>query len=421
VSDKTVNNIGNKISNKPWFKYPKFTWQKKHAVVIGGGIAGCQSAWHLLQTGWHVTLIERHDKLATEASGNVAGAILPKMTALESLGEDFYTQAFNYTLKQLTLLDATQKNIHHDLCGVLQLAHNLREEKRWKALQQRGFSPDFLQCLDENETLLQSGIHTPYKSTFFPQGGWISPASFCQALIDHPHCEILLRSDALTLKQNQQQWQVLGKRKHVLAQAEVIIISSGKDLQQLVPELPIMPVLGQTTAACATINSKKLKTVIGHEGYLTPAIDGQHIFGATFERHQHQAIINPIADTINQQQLHKYLPDFSDTLGAIKSSHAAIRMTTPDRFPYAGALIDIQRFQIDYADIHQGKHWKQYPDASYQNGLFVLAGLGSRGLTTAGYCSALLVEIINGKQPKNKISQALHAGRFMIKRLKNNH
>jgi len=120
-------------------------------VVIGGGIAGCQSAWHLLATGWRVTLIERHEKLATEASGNIAGAILPKMTALESLGEDFYVQAFRYTLKQLAQLKASHKHIQYDLCGVLQLAHNAREEKRWDALQKRGFDHAFLHCLELNE------------------------------------------------------------------------------------------------------------------------------------------------------------------------------------------------------------------------------------------------------------------------------
>ena len=414
--------MSNKAKDKPWFHYPKFSWQKKQAVVIGGGIAGCQSAYHLLQTGWHVTLIERHKKLATEATGNIAGAILPKMTALESLGEDFYSQAFHYTLKQLAQIKASQKYIHHDLCGVLQLAHNAREEKRWSALKKRGFDDDFLQCLDREQTQQQSGIHTPYKSTFFPQGGWINPASFCDALIDHPNCHVLLESNALALEKNQQQWQVLDSHNHLLAQAEVIIICGGKDINQLAQtnDLAIMPVLGQTTQATATPSSLKLKTVIGHEGYLTPAINGQHIFGATFERHKNQAMIDPVADKTNQQQLHKYLAKFSDSLGQIESSHAAIRMTTPDRFPYAGALIDTQAYKKDYADIHQGKHWKSYPSARYQQGLFVLAGLGSRGLTTAGYCASLLADIINGKQPKGKITQALHAGRFMVKRLKTN-
>ncbi len=409
----------NKIAT-PWFDYPQFNWNKKQAIVIGGGIAGCQSAWHLLQTGWRVTLIERHHKLAAEASGNIAGAIMPKMTALSSLGEDFYSAAFIDTLNQLAQFKSAKKQIDHALCGVLQLAHNPREEKRWAALQQREFASDFLQCLEVEQTEQYSGITSPYKSTYFPQGGWISPASFCKALIDHSDCEVLLHSEVLHLQQDQQQWQILDIANKSLAQAEVVVIANGKDLTQFeqTKHLPIMPVLGQTSQATASAASAKLQTIIGHEGYLTPAVNGQHIFGATFERNIDQAIINPQADAINQQQLNQYLPEFYDSLGEIKSSHAAIRMTTPDRFPYAGGLIDQAHYQRDYADIHQGKHWKQYPTGSYLQGLFVLAGLGSRGLTTAGYCASIMVDIINGKPSKGKISNAMHAGRFTIRQLK---
>ena len=409
-------------SPTPWFDYPQFNWNKKHAIVIGGGIAGCQSAWHLLQTGWQVTLIERHSNLATEASGNLAGAIMPKMTALPSLGEDFYREAFAYTLKQLTQLQLAHQQIEYERCGVVQLAHNPREEKRWAALQKRRFADDFLQCLDVAQTEQRSGIASPYKSTYFPQGGWISPASFCHALMDHPQGEVLLHCEALRLQQDQQHWQVLDTNNRALAQAEVVIIANGKDLAQFEQTqlLPILPVLGQTSQASASASSAKLQTVIGHEGYLTPAVHGQHIFGATFERHIKQATLNPQADTINQQQLHQYLPDFCDSLGAIKSSHAAIRMTTPDRFPYAGGLINTVRYQQDYADIHQGKHWKKYPTGRYLQGLFVLAGLGSRGLTTAGYCASIVVDIINGKPPKHNMANALHAGRFTIRQLKKN-
>ena len=410
----------------PWFEYPSFSWTKKHAIVIGAGIAGCQSVWHLLATGWQVTLIERHHAIATEASGNKAGAIMPKMTALPSLGEDFYIEAFRYTLEQLAQLTASKKKIHYALCGVVQLAHTPREEKRWQALRQRGFADNFLQCLEVDETLRCSGIFAPYKSTYFPYGGWIDPVSYCQALIDHPRCNTLLHCNALQLQQDQQQWQVLDAKGNSIAHAEVVVVANGKDLKHIeqTAYLPAQSVLGQTSQASATTRSANLQTVIGHDGYLTPAIKGQHIFGATFERNKDKAIITAQADVLNQQQLQRYLADFSDSLGSIESSHAALRMTTPDRFPYAGAVINTALYQHDYADLHQGKHWKQYPIGSYQKGLFVLAGLGSRGLTTGGYCASIMVDIINAKPnpkaSKRRLVDALHTGRFIIRQLKKN-
>ncbi len=425
-----VKKVSEKANNKPWFDYPEFHWNDKHVIIIGGGIAGCQMAWHFCQENWKVTLIERYNQLATEASGNVAGVISPKMTAQQSIGEDFYTHCFRYTLSQLQTLIQQGKTVDYDNCGLLQLTHNTREEKRWESLKKRKFSSDFLQLLDEDQTSRKAGITIPYKASYFPQAAWIEPASFCQALSSHPNCNIIFESEALSLKKDNNNWQVLNFDKKEIAKSEVIVICSGKDLINLEQTkfLPILPVAGQTTSATTNDKSHKLRTVIGHEGYLTPAINGQHIFGATFERNQSNPKITPEADIKNIQQLTKHLPEFSASLSQFKSSHVAVRMTSPDRFPYAGALPDSGFYEKNYHDLHQGKKYKNYPQGQYQKGLFILGGLGSRGLTTSGLCAKMLCDtIVNNPSNssieliKNKeLQRYCHPARFIIKQLKTN-
>ncbi len=413
------------FQKKPWFNYPKYNWITKRAVIIGGGIAGCQMAWHLCQAGWQVTLIERHETLASEASGNPVGVITAKMTSQESRGETFYTQCFHYTLSLLESLEQQGKKVEWENCGALQLTHNSREEKRWKALAQRDFADNFLQLFDEEKTSQAAGIELPYKSSYFPQAGWIKPESFCHALSDHPNCKTIFESEALSLKKSNKDWLVLNKDKKTIAQAEAVIICNGSDLFNFEQSnfLPNMPVAGQTSCALASDKSKKLKTVIGHEGYLTPAVNEQHIFGATFEREQNKPQLNPEADKQNQKQLECYLPTFSASLSGFKSAHTAVRMTTPDRFPYAGALPDKNFYQANYSDLHQGKQYKIYPNAQYQDGLFILGGLGSRGLTTSGLCSKSLCDLLENK-PRTQLVQSLlnncHPARFLIKALKQN-
>lgn len=382
-------------------------------------------AWHLCQANWQVTLIERHDKLAAEASGNPIGVILPKMTSQKSNGEDFYTQCLEYTLSQLKILKQQGKTVDWQQCGALQLTHNTREEKRWDALTQRSFSSNFLQLLDEAETSQQAGINLPYKSSYFPQAGWIKPASFCHTLSNHPNCKIIVETEALSLFKDKENWQVLNTNNKSIAQAEAVIICAGKDLFNFEQSnfLPNMPVAGQTTLATAENESKKLKTVIGHEGYLTPAVDSQHIFGATFERENSAPTLRPEADNKNREQLKKYLPDFSNELSNFKSAHTAVRMTTPDRFPYFGALPDKDFYHQNYHDLHQGKQYKSYPRAKYQSGLFMLGGLGSRGLTTSGLCAKSLCDLLENKPQPTQQQQLLHychPARFLIKTLKRN-
>ena len=46
------------------------------AIVIGGGLIGCSSAWYLLERGWSVTLVER-DQIGSGASHGNCGFICP--------------------------------------------------------------------------------------------------------------------------------------------------------------------------------------------------------------------------------------------------------------------------------------------------------------------------------------------------------
>jgi tRNA 5-methylaminomethyl-2-thiouridine biosynthesis bifunctional protein len=432
----------NQKQTPAWFRYPQYNWESKHAVVIGAGIAGCQIAWHLVQVGWQVTLIEREQKIAQQASGNPAGIISPKMTAQSSAGEDFYVSCFDYAIKQLTSLKNSHQSLDWHACGLLQLAHNAREELRWESLENRNFDQSFLQLLDQNQSTDIAGIPLNYKASYFPQAGWINPVSFCEVLLTD--CEskdsinvsgklnVILETDVINLvRQNESEdWQLCNQQGKIIASAEAVIITSGKDLNQFsqTKNLPSIPVAGQTTTATSNDFASQLKSTIGHEGYLTPVSDttSQLTFGASFERNINDTELNTETDKNNLEQLSKYLPQLADSFVDINSAHAAIRMTTPDRFPYFGGIADQEYYTNKYSDLHQGKQYKEYPNAKYIGGLFVLAGLGSRGLTTSGLCAKVLSDVLNNasntdfQSEDHCIQQYCHPARYLIKDLKRN-
>ena len=390
-----------------WFALPPQPYPVDHATVIGGGIAGCQIAHALATRGWQVTLLERHARLATEASGNRAGVLTPKMTAEASWGETFYREAFLHAIQQIRQLEAAGHSIDWAQCGALQLAHEPREAARQQALQARDLPEDFIQILDRAAASAIAGIPLPTGASYFPQAGWVNPASLCAALVAHERIDVQTLTDATQLPTS-----------------GITIIASGREANRLAQSafLPFLPVLGQTSAAQATPASAALRTTLGHEGYLTPAIQGQHIFGATFVRNVREAVLDSAADAINFQQLAQHLPAFSRSLSAIEGSHAAIRMTTPDRYPIVGALPDVAFFQEAYAALKHGNSRVQQalPAAQYQPGLFILAGFGSRGLTTSGWCASMLAALISGETlPVAATLYAnLHPARFLIRELK---
>jgi tRNA 5-methylaminomethyl-2-thiouridine biosynthesis bifunctional protein len=84
---------------------------------------------------------------------------------------------------------------------------------------------------------------------------------------------------------------------------------------------------------------------------------------------------------------------------------------------------DIEFYKSNYHDLHQGKQWKKYPPTSYQNGLFILGGLGSHGLTTSGLCAKTLSDLLQNtldSLQQKILLQNCHPARYLIKDLKRN-
>jgi len=340
--------------DKPWFSLPEPSVTARIATVIGAGIAGCQIAYALALRGWQVYLLERHGELAQEASGNRAGVISPKMTAEPDWGERFYRQAFLYAVRQLQALAAHPNNaaLQWFPSGSLQLNHSASENKRWQALLERDLPKDFIQLLNAAEASTRAGIPLTMGGSYFPHAGYLYPKSLCTTLIQHPLIKIYKATEALRLAQTAENtWQVFNATNQLVTESAVVVLANGKDVTQFSQSqfLPMLAVRGQTTQAPVNTYTQQLKLALGHEGYLTPALEGQHIFGASFDRGEKLASIKPSDDDLNYQQLAQYLPEFTATLSSKTTSHVAIRMTTPDRYPYLGPLPEPELFLRTYA------------------------------------------------------------------------
>lgn len=407
----------------PWFEYPRFDWQDRHAIVIGAGIAGCQMTWHLSQFGWRVTLIEQEATISNQASGNLAGVISPKMTSQMSDSEQFYLDAFHYTTQQLKRLLAKGAEIDWQPCGMLQLAHNDRELQRWEALRQRNLDTDLIQLVDQVETAKIAGIPCDYPASYFPNAGDINPVSFCHGLLADSNYQLIQATEAVQLQRDtdQSNWNIFDDNQKLLAAAEAVVICNGKDLNQFKQSnfITLANVLGQTSLTDEKLNNE-LSCVICHEGYLTPSYKGKHVFGATFDRQFSDIELTPEANQRNLSQLQKYLPKWAESIKSIRNGHAAARPTTSDRYPFAGGLPDVDCFKQDYEDLKHGRTSQSYPKATYQDGLFVLGGFGSRGLTTSGYCANALSHLMSNQteSEQDKLLTALHPARFLVRQMK---
>ncbi|QGP35809.1 tRNA 5-methylaminomethyl-2-thiouridine biosynthesis bifunctional protein MnmC [Piscirickettsia salmonis] len=55
-----------------------------NVIVVGAGIAGASTSWALSKQGFNVTLVEKAAEAAQEASGNLAGLMMPALATDQS-------------------------------------------------------------------------------------------------------------------------------------------------------------------------------------------------------------------------------------------------------------------------------------------------------------------------------------------------
>ena len=89
--------------------------QETKVVVIGGGIAGCSTAYHLAKNGWDTVLIER-DVLTSGTTWHAAGMITqlgntPQITKLRKYSIEFYKKLKDITGKDSTFRETGTINI----------------------------------------------------------------------------------------------------------------------------------------------------------------------------------------------------------------------------------------------------------------------------------------------------------------------
>jgi tRNA 5-methylaminomethyl-2-thiouridine biosynthesis bifunctional protein len=409
----------------PWFaRAPIGHGKPGHAAIIGAGLSGTATARALNRRGWTTTIIERRADIAEEASGNSVGVLMPRLTASPSFDGRFYAAAWRTTLDLLEDYADTGVALSRDRCGVLQLAVD-GDDERLKAIAETGAMPEpLLFHVGAKEASDIAGVPLAHSALYFPQGGWLNPKLLCAAMARTSR--LVTNTSVAGLRRSGGVWEVLDDHGHGVTTADIVIFANAMTATTL-PELAWLPLAarrGQISFIAAKTTSAKLRCVLGYGGYITPAFKGRHCLGATFDWTEdafaEQAVSADDHDR-NYDDLAGALPAFAQSLPAdIVEGRAAIRCTTPDHLPIAGPIPNQAAYLRDFADLRHGYPWARYPRASYHPGLYVLTGLGSRGLVAAPLAADILASHVSGEPwpVERDIANALHPGRFLIRDLK---
>jgi tRNA 5-methylaminomethyl-2-thiouridine biosynthesis bifunctional protein len=399
----------------------------RHALIIGGGLAGCAAAWALAEQGWRSTVLDRHDAPAQEASGNPAGLFHGIVNA-----QDGAHARFNRIAALEARAAVAQAIEHHRVpgavTGLLRLHMDAGGAPAMRALlRAAGLPADYVQAFDADAASLRAGIPLRHPAWWYPGGGWVDPGGLARSFLERPGSSVQFRG-GLTVARIQRSgdgWQALAADDTVLASARSLVLASAGDALRLLgaPPWPIESQRGQiTTLPAADWRAAGLPIptcALAGAGYLLPEVGHQMLFGATSHAGDGDALVRPADHEQNMAQLQRLLGRPLALTLAQASGRVGWRCTSGDRLPVIGPV-------PDEAAMLEGKgnsapRWDQARFVPRIPGLFVFTALGSRGITWAALGAQVLAACVSGVTGapvplESSLLDAVDPARFVVRR-----
>jgi tRNA 5-methylaminomethyl-2-thiouridine biosynthesis bifunctional protein len=326
-------------------------------AVVGAGLAGASVARALALRGWEVTVLDRCAEPAGGASGLPVGLVVPHVSADDN------------------------PRSRLSRCGArLMLAHAkdlLVEGLDW--------SPSGVTEMRLQES---TAARVPL---WHPMAGWIKPAALVRAWLNTPGVVFKGSTTVSSLALEDAQWQLRDAAGDTLAKADIVVLANAcgcKNLVQGAQVNAMHSMFGTVSIGAHGTDGDGPERVfpptpvngLGSFVPLVPAEQG-HFWaaGATFEPDPATARNMSAQHEMNQKRLHALLPEVAAALAPQFAAHqvrawSGERCVTHDRLPLVGPA-----------------------PAAEMRGLWLSAGMGSRGLSFSALCAEVLAARVGGE------------------------
>ena len=360
--------------------------------VVGAGLAGLATAYALTRRGIAVELIDRSDRIASGASGNLAGMASIAFTAEPTAQSLISIRA----LEMFASWAMDRKESWNGMRGLKKLEESQRYE----------------------DSLRSHGLHRArlFHGLQLSIGGAVSPAELCAYYFRASMETGLLEwKPSCDYGEASLQEDIVGRRKLILCNA------NGIGQLGVARMVSYRPVRGQVIHL-----DLAMKQPLTNQIYVVPSPVESHIsvLGATFDMHLDSTERLPERDRYLVDQMREWLPQIWESLDERErerllsgrcEGRVGFRCQSRDYLPVCGELPDSADFLRRWGDFYRwsGKRKKdtdiiRESAAAKRTGLFINACHGSRGITTS-FLGAEVIASALCNEPAPLESALLHS------------
>jgi tRNA 5-methylaminomethyl-2-thiouridine biosynthesis bifunctional protein len=359
-------------------------------VVIGAGLAGASVAAALARRGWQVQVLDQANTPAAGASGLPVGLVVPQVSR-----DDCVLSRLSRAGARLMLQQASEmlvKGKDWGPSGVLerQIDGEPQLPPQWPA--------DGLTWSQEMPDADMSNANCSVgPGLWHPHGAWIKPAELVKAWLAQSGITFQGGVQVAALRQRNGGWDVLDDTGECITSVNQVVLANASGAFELLSELQqtnntvkglrsnlfetqamrgLLTWAGDSGADQATETHGFPAFPVNGSGSLIPAIpvaQGTAWFmGSSYQDATETERSDVDNHAINLAHLRQLLPEVANRLGPAFESDGVnawkgVRCVTVDRLPVVGSL-----------------------QVNGQAGLWICAGMGSRGLSFSALCAELL-------------------------------
>ncbi len=356
------------------------------ALVVGAGLAGAAIARALGRRGLHVQVLSQGATIADGASGNPAGLYH---------GTWHRSDGHHARLLRACALWAHRK--YHHLVSTHQVTGQCQGLARLGNPPQPSdpHAPaEYAQWLSASEVTQWTHTRASQGAWRYTQAGWVNPSEVVRHDLLHPR--ITLRT-GLSVDSIERQttepgapWVLKDTRGQVCARATLIIFANGTGIS------PVLAAWGWEGAISEIVRGQvswlrdamPVSHPMAGEGYALRLSPDRLMCGASSQLADQDTAVRHDDHLYNLQRLQRLTGSTAQAID-IQGGRTAFRLNTWDKLPLVGPWPDIHGSLAHRTD--QARMWPRL------EGLYVMAGLGGRGLTWAPLMSELLAAWITGE------------------------